>query len=298
MTTRSRFLTLLLVIFVGASVPVIAGEEASSLSRPYLGQTPPTTSPTIFAPGIISDAGYRLHGVPAFSPGGDEVFWPVIPPALMHMVLTDSGWTKPEVYPLDVRGVGSPVFSRDGERLYFQGLREDGYGSIDIWYLQRGDGGWSEPLNLGSPPNTAAMESQPSFADDGDLYYTGTLDSVGMNRGVYVSRFVEGEYTEAELLSVTINTDAIDYTPFISADGQYLLFASSRPSAEESELKLYVSFTKDGHWGAPKNLSAALGLTASARFPALSADGKSLFYLSDGSVWWVSADIIRQMQDP
>lgn len=298
MNTRNRITALTLTLMTGFTMTSYGTAETAIPSQSFLGQPLPTDTPAIFAPGIISDAGYRLHGVPAFSPTGDEVFWPVIPPALMHMVLTDSGWTKPEAYPLAVRGVGSPVFSRDGECLYFQGVREDGYGSLDIWYLQKGDGGWSEPLNFGSPPNTAAMESQPSFTSNGDMYYTGTLDSAGMNRGIYVSRVVEGEYTDAVLLHEAINTPGIDYTPFVSPGGRYLLFASSRPTAEESDLKLYVSFaTDDGRWGPAQNLSTALGLTASARFPALTLDGKWLFFLSEGSVYWIAAAAVEGLRN-
>jgi hypothetical protein len=293
-----RFTTVLTIALMAGYCLDAFGQDKPSLpSESYLGQAPATTKPEIFAPDIISDAGYRLHGAPAFSPAGDEVFWPVIPPAIMHMARTDSGWAEPREYPVNMRGLGSPVFSRDGSRLYFQGAGADGYGSIDIWYLERRDNGWSDPLNLGSLPNTAAMESQPSFTNTGDLYYTGSLDSVGMNRGIYVSRFVDSAYTKAELLGGAINTPSIDYTPFVAADGRYLLFASSRPTIEESELKLYVSFsTGNGGWSAPKNLSAALGLTASARFPAVSPDGDWLFFLSEGRVYWVSAEVIDRLQ--
>jgi len=80
----------------------------------------------------------------------------------------------------------------------------------------------------------------------------------------------------------------------VSASGRFLLFASSRPSSDEAGLKLYVSVFGNGQWELPLNLSAALGLTNSARFPALSPDGNWLFYLSDGMVYWVSADVIDQ----
>jgi hypothetical protein len=287
--THAGFVVLLMILVNSAL--------AEPSRDPYLGQSLPDSIPAVFASGVISAADYRLHGVPAVSPDGNEIFWPVIPPALMHTVRTDSGWSTPNEFALDLRGVGSPVFSGDGQRLYVQGAGATGYGSLDIWFIERQTDGWSTPQNLGSPPNTKSMESQPSLTSNGDLYFTGKRDSVGMNRGIYVSRFVNGRYGDAQLLNGRINTAAIEYTPFVTADGSYLLFASSRPSVDESDLRLYVSFADDrGEWDEPIDLSETLGLTTAARFPAISPDGRALFYLADGNVYWVSTNVIERLR--
>jgi hypothetical protein len=271
--------------------------DTEGIGRRYFGQEPPSDTAEVFAPGIISDAGYRLHGVPAFSPDGARAYWPVIPPALICTELTDSGWSTPAPADLPGRGVGSPVFSYDGARLYYQALLPEGRGSLDLWYVDLTGDTTHAPVNLGSPPNSESLESQPSFTTTGDLYFSGSLDSVGMNRGIYVSRREGGALTTPKLLNSHINTRGIDYTPFVSPNGDYLLFSSSRPTSEESDLKLYVSFVDaDGDWQKPRNLSAALGWTDPARFPALTPDGRYLFFLSRGRIYWVSAEVIERLR--
>lgn len=47
---------------------------AQTNSIDYLGQTPPGDTPVVFARGIVSDS-LQQHGVPSFSPDGNEVFW-------------------------------------------------------------------------------------------------------------------------------------------------------------------------------------------------------------------------------
>ncbi len=295
-----RKTNVLIVMIISFSLITISFAQSDQISIPdksYFGQKPPGIIPEIFAQGIISDAGYRLHGVPVFSLEGNEVFWPVIPPAIMYMkLIPDSGWTEPKNKQIEGRMVGATFFSQDGKNLYYHAFHPDGFGSTDIWYMKKENDDWSESVNLGSPPNSESMETQPSFTIKGDLYYCGKLDSVGFNRGIYYSANNNGKYSEAILLNNKINSPAIDYTPFISPDGSYLLFSSSRPGVKESDLKLYVSFLDNGEWSEPYILSDIFDLKYSARFPALSIDGKYLFFLSGGNVYWVSASVIDELK--
>jgi len=253
----------------------------------YLGMTPPGRTPEIFAAGIISEAGYRLHGAPTFAPDHTEVCWPVIPPAIMRSVYRDGAWSEPEDMPLDVAGAQAPSFSPDGSRLYLQGARSDGYGSLDIWYLPRGDDGWGAPVNIGPPVNSESMESQPCITAGQALYFTGSLEGVGFDRGIYRARPAIEGHAEPELLEGSINTEFIDYCPFVAPDESYLLFASSRPGLKE-ELFLFVTFQgADGSWSEPRKIHEAISFPAPARFPSVSPDGSYLFFLSGGEIYWV-----------
>ncbi len=98
---------------------------------------PPGRVPEIFASGVVSEAGYRLHGSPVFSPDLTEVCWPVIPPAIVSTTYQDGVRYEPSAMQLDVAGAQAPSFSPDGSRLYFHGARSDGHGSLDIWHLTR-----------------------------------------------------------------------------------------------------------------------------------------------------------------
>jgi len=280
-------LVLVLVITAACAGGLSGCGDDAAPAHAYLGMEPPGRTPEIFAPGIVSEAGYRLHGFPAFSPDFAEVCWPVIPPAIVSTTYRDGVWSEPSAMELDVAGVQAPCFSPDGSRLYFQGARADGYGSLDIWYLPREDGGWGDPINLGPPVNTATMQSQPCITAGQVLYFTGGLEGVGFDRGIYRARpALEGQ-AEPELLDPRINTEFIDYCPWVAPDESYLLFASSRPSLKE-ELYLFVSFqSANAEWSEPVRIHDAIAFPSPARFPSVSPDGRFLFFLSGGEIYWV-----------
>ncbi len=264
----------------------------------YLGFEPPGRTPEIFAPGVVSGAGYGLHGSPAFSPDLAQVCWPVIPPSIISTTYENGVWSAPGPLEIDVSGAQAPAFSPDGSRLYVQGARSDGHGSLDIWYLPLTETGQGEPVNIGPPVNTATMQSQPCMTAGGTLYFTGSLDGVGFNRGIYRARpALEGQ-AEPELLGPDINSEFIDYSPWVTADERVLLFASSRPSLKE-ELFIFVSFQSvDGEWSEPVSVHDAISFPSPARFPSVSPDGRYLFFLSGGNVYWVEfAPVLKLKAD-
>jgi len=294
---KQKFLWACMLIAIGTAAIYAFPPAAPADSippEPYFGQRAPGEKPELFAPGIISKAGYRLHGSAVFSPDGREVFWPIVPPQLMHMRLKDGRWSKPQPFSLTGRLVTAPSFSPDGQRLYYQAYDSIGYGSIDLWYLARTDSSWSAPQNPGAPPNSEQMDSQPCCCRNGTLYFTHSMEGVAWKRGIFRAEFRDGEYAPAEPLPAQINSPCIDYTPCIAPDEHYLLFASSRPLTEE-RLQLFITRRNaDGSWTEPANIHAALQFPQTARFPQLSPDGKYLFFLSQGDVYWVSANVLNK----
>ena len=262
----------------------------------YLGETPPGRTTQVFAAGRISDAGYRLHGSPVFSPDHRAVYWSVIPPVILSVSLEDGRWGAAAPVPLPGRGIQAPALSADGNRLYFQGVLEGGRGSADIWWTDRTDDGWGSPVPAGSTVNTDKLESQPTVSADGTLYFTGTQAGVGFNRGIFRSRWIDGAYTTPELLGEGINSPSIDYCPWIATDESYLLFASSRPRTEEV-LYLHVTFRRaDGSWTTPVNIHPAMNFSQPARSPSVSPDGRYLFFLSGGRVYWVDMAVVLELR--
>jgi hypothetical protein len=263
------------------------GDDSTSPEVAYLGQQPPGRSPEVFGRGVISEAGYLLHGPVVFSPDMRDVYWAVIPPAIMWSSFVEEGWSEPQPLQLKGRGVQSPAVSADGARLYYQAVGEKSNGNLEIWWVDRTPEGWGEPVNAGPLVNSDRLQSQPCLAADGTLYYTGTLQGVEFERGIYRSRLIEGEYGSPELLSGGINSEHINYCPWVARDESYLLFASSRPRAEEP-LYLHVSFRLgDGSWSEPQGIHEALGFEAEARFPSVSPDGRYLFFISGDAAYWV-----------
>jgi len=256
---------------------------------PYLGLQPPGRTPEPFAPGVISDAGERLHGAVAVSPDGRRICWSVLPPAILSVHCEDGVWTRPEVLPLPGAAVQAPAFSPDWSRLYYQAAAAGGAGGVDIWWVDARREEWTRAFNLGPPVNGPGLESQPTLTADGDLYFTGGMEGVEFGRGIYRALREAAGYSEPQALGPSINSPGIDYCPFITPDGATLLFASNRGHTGE-ELSLHIAFrTPDETWSDPVNLHPLIDFPNPARFPSLSPDGRHLFFLAEGRVWWVDA---------
>ena len=122
---------------------------------------------------------------------------------------------------------------------------------------------------------------------------------------IYVSRLIEGAYSEPTNLDNIINTPQYrESCPCIAPDENFLIFTSdSRQfSADGKYLKgrrdLMISFKgEDGNWTQPINMDPAFNADG-ARFPGLSPDGKNLFFTRyvegpNEDIFWVNAKIIE-----
>lgn len=283
------FLLLLTLFAYGIGL----AEDFPVLTGPYLGQPLPGDIPELFAPGIVTDI-HHEHSAAVFSPGGDEVFWTLavmplqspLPPVIMHSKLHAGCWTKPRVasfsgmYADDVGG-----FSPDGERLYFSSNRPlpgttELNEAADIWFVEKTTDGWSQPTWLDSPINTEHYESSPKLTRNGYLYFVGYMEGVRGNRGIFRSKLIDGKYTAAEALGPSINTESLDWCPYVHPDEDYIIFSSLRPNGFGSG-DLYVSFMQsDGSFGEAINLGSTINSNDNDRFPAVSPDGRYLFFLS------------------
>jgi Tol biopolymer transport system component len=288
-----------LLLIISLLVNCLYGQNKS---WEYLGQTPPGDIVEVFAPDVISGK-YMLHGFPTFSPDGKEIYWPVIPPKIMFMKYENSSWTNPAEAPFSENNSQAPCFSKDGKRIYYQVSRNEGYGSLDIWYVERVKDGWSEPANLGMPVNSEKLESEPTFTKDGTIYFTGELKGVMADRGIYRARYVDGKYLAPELLGDSINTKYLEIYPFISTDESYLLFCSTRPSMEEKDRRIYITFrTDEENWSKPINLNKKIDFDYQSAVPYVSPDGKYLFFTrynestNKSEIYWISSAVIEQLR--
>jgi len=287
-------------------------DKFPELHGPYLGQKPPELKPEVFAPGIISTLAYE-HGALAFSPDGQELYWSVFQEkeflqSIFFMQLKDGKWTPPQKAPFcDEQYLdGNPVFSHDGQTLYFTSNRPGAFpGAPDkfdlwIWKVKKTAQGWSEPTKFTEVAKPFRLVSAPTFSADGSLYAVPwNKDSLSI-WDIYRLRLGESGYAPPENLGQSINTKHMEEYPFIAPDESYMLFGSNRPGGLGKE-DLYVSFRKkDGTWSEPLNLGAAINFSASERFPCISPDGKYFFFGSDKNgntdYYWVDAKIIEDLK--
>lgn len=64
-----------------------------------------------------------------------------------------------------------PSVTPDGKRLYFAAERGDGFGGLDLYYVNKTKKGWTKSENLGRKVNTPSNEGFPFAAEDGKLYF-------------------------------------------------------------------------------------------------------------------------------
>ena len=85
-----------------------------------------------------------------------------------------NSWSEPVPLPFVKEKVnyGHPAFAANGSTLFFSSDAPEGQGGDDIYFSQPdGNGGWSEPVNLGSLINTMGDEQYPTVYND-TLYYS------------------------------------------------------------------------------------------------------------------------------
>lgn len=279
------------------------------LKGDYFGQIPPGETPVIFAPGIISADSTVEHGAPSFSPNGNEVFWQSnyrqsgreTQIQCMTMRRNNNKWTAPEITPY---GHG-PVFSHDGNKLYFNSKENKG----TISYIEKEGEEWSDPKNLDLIARFPDLKFayNLSFTKTGTLYFLGYAEELETmnNYGIYRSELINGEYAKPELLPSNINTQGgiLNWTPFIAPDESYLLFSSSRHTSETDYGDIYISFRDgEGNWADPVKFGNGINSDKQERFPAISPDGKYLFFTrwitrGNEDVLWVNADIIEKIRE-
>jgi hypothetical protein len=118
----------------------------------------------------------------------------------------------------------------------------------------------------------------PHLTDNGaTLYFSRRVD--GGQTDLFVRRLVDGQWQDAQPVS-NLNSQADDLGLIVSSGGREIYFYSNRPGGLGGT-DLYVSQRTDSGWSTPKNAGEAINSTADEYDPALSPDGRSIFFASN-----------------
>jgi hypothetical protein len=284
--------------------PVFKGE--------YIGQKLPGITPEVFAPGIVSDTSWEGHCQIAVSPDGDEIYWSAWTmkyPAedgetnteqLFYSKLVDGVWTKPAltefVKDFLTSNNGCPVFSSDGNKLFFSSNRPGGLGEKDTWYVERTNKGWSNPVNVGEPYNSIGNNDwTPVFTKKGNAFHMGWDE----NEKPLCFKYSNDIFSEP--VHVIIHPDFHPWwSIYVSPDESYLIFAGYHYLQNFGNLDLYICFKiKDGQWGYPINMGNKINTERTERFPVVSPDGKYMFFVRHTETqdfFWVSTAIFDDLK--
>ncbi|MCA9728108.1 MAG: T9SS type A sorting domain-containing protein [Candidatus Eisenbacteria bacterium] len=270
----------------------------------YLGETPPGTTPEVFAPGIISLPD-RYEYCIVFSPdlsecvfGITNLTWSVFTMFYTSMD-ADSVWSATTGAPF--QGVGDGLmatYARDGSRVLFASSRPS-YPPVNLWSSARNAGGWDPPVLVPDPVSSAGDEFGPTLTADGTLYFVSTRAGGAGEGDLYRSVPVGGEYTTVENLGPPINTASNEGAPYIADDESFLIFESARPGGY-GQSDLYISYRQGDSWTEPQNLGPTINTEQIEDGPFLSPDGKYLFFnrrqayvtTTQTDVWWVDASVL------
>jgi len=269
------------------------------LTAPYLDQGDPPPTPEPFALDIVASC-WGQHGGVSFTPDGREAFWSGytdLPDSSYHYVtiltsrLEDGAWTPPAPASfVDGENRGDvPFVTPDGRRVFFLSTRALNPGETGfverVWYVEREDGRWGDPRPLPDCVNDMPHHWQISVAANGNLYFASDRSEPG-TRGVYVSRPIDGIYTEPEFLGFTGGS------PYIAPDESYLITVEAH--GRDNVLRIRDG---DGTWGDPVSITEFMpGATGTC--PRITPDERAYVFLNGrldaAADFWVAADFLDE----
>lgn len=134
--------------------------------------------------------------------------------------------------------------------------------------------------NLGSSINSAADEYFPRLtADNSKLVYTRKVD--GKLEDIYQSEWTNRKWSDAKPLMGEVNSELhSEGAHSISPDGKYLFFTGCNRPDGLGSCDIYVAHWDGKEWSNPHNLGAPVNTSGWEAQPSISADGKTLYFVS------------------
>ena len=175
-----------------------------------------------------------------------------------------------------------PVLTADDETLIFTGLTEKRDENIYITHRQKK--GWDVPEEISKEINTINNEGTCSVSADGrTLVFTACNRQDGYGScDLYITKKQGKDWSAPVNLGEPVNSRDWESQPSLTADGHSLYFSSERRGGFGKK-DIWVSHLNEkGKWSEPKNLGPAINTPEDDTAPFIHANGKTLFYASNG----------------
>lgn len=144
------------------------------------------------------------------------------------------------------------------------------------------------PENLGLNVNTSEEDYHPCLTlDENTLIFT-RKEKEGFDRygnpnykeDFYYSRKTNEGWGLAENMGPPLNTKSNEGAQSISMDGRYMYFTACHRPDGVGSCDIYRAYNTADGWGEPENLGKALNSQKWDSQPTISADGRTLFFVS------------------
>jgi hypothetical protein len=199
------------------------------------------------APQVASFSGHYSDLEPAFSADGKKLFFCSNRPLngqqakdfdIWVIEKQEDGWGQP-------KNIGAPVNTEKDEffpsvaqngNLYFTATRKSGIGREDIFVARWENRQYTEPQVLDSAINSAFYEFNAFVAPDEQFILFSSFGRPGEKGGgdLYISiKDANGRWQPAQNC-VMLNSEKLDYCPFVSFDKKTLFFTSERHNMSSS----------------------------------------------------------------
>jgi len=139
------------------------------------------------------------------------------------------------------------------------------------------------PMVLSDSINSMFSEYLPTMTvDEEKIFFTRRLGTDRFaNEDFFVSEKDEnGQWSLAEDLSSSINTETNEGALSLSPDGNRIFFAAKDRRDTEGGYDIYYSYRHQGQWAEPQNIGMPVSSIYWDSQPSISADGKELYFAS------------------
>ncbi len=191
----------------------------------------------------------------------------------------------------------SPKISSDGMSLYFgRKFSPENVGGIqdkeDIWESKSADGKiWSQAVNLGPPVNTPKSNNLIAISTDGNTLLFHVPEGFA-----FMHRTATG-WSPLENLGIEFDNESNFLEGCLSPDGKAIIFVAKlktnafyRPNDPERDIYVCVK-NVNGTWGPPIHTGRILNSSGDEFSPFMSADGKTLYFATNGRPGYGDVDI-------
>ena len=210
-----------------------------------------------------------------------------------------------EAMSISIEAINTPFneygFIQHGGTAYFTGRRNNtvggGVGPSDQEYFEdiysakwnATNHHWDSVTNKIDRINSVGYDAVTHISADGlTIYLTVNTDGLNLKTStgssdLYFAEFTKkGKWTNPKAVKGTsLNTSYSESGATITADGNTMYFVTDR-KGDKSGTDIYVSQKVGKTWGAPKSVSDSINTMGRETTPFISADGRYLFFSSDG----------------